>query len=82
MFQLSTVQKKKTAAFTKPGPGICAEQRGTGAVQAPGPWDTSGGPWEEGDGQDWSAATGWHIYRALYGFKRELIVRFRGGSNL
>lgn len=51
-------------------------------MQAPGPWGMSGGPWEEGDGQDWSTATGWHFYRALYGFQRELIVWLSEGSNL
>lgn len=88
MFQLSTVHThkqthtQKPAVFPKPGPGICAEKRRTGAVQAPGPWGMSGGPWEEGDGQDWSTATGWHFYRALYGFQRELIVWLSEGSNL
>lgn len=43
---------QKTAAFPKPDPGICAEWRGTGEVQAPGPWGTAGGPWEEADGQE------------------------------
>lgn len=50
--------------------------------QAPGPWGTTWGPWEEGDGQDWSRATGWHIHTALHGFERELNVRFSGCSNL
>lgn len=41
MFQLSTVHKEKeknTAAFSKPGPGICAEHRKMGQCrpQAPG----------------------------------------------
>lgn len=43
---------QKTAAFPIPGPGICAERRGTGEVQAPGPWGMTGGPWEEADGQE------------------------------
>lgn len=41
-------------------------------MQASGPWGTFRGPWEEGDGQDWSIATG--TFTELYGFKRELIV--------
>lgn len=52
MYQLSTVHKK-TAAFPKPDPGICAEWRETGEAQAPGPWGTATGPWEEADGQEW-----------------------------
>lgn len=44
---------QKTAAFPKPDPGICAEHRGIGALQAPGPWGMTGGLWEEAYGQEW-----------------------------
>lgn len=51
---------QKTAAFPKPDPGIALSGN---EAQAPGPWGTAEGPWEETDGQEWRCiATGWHSH--------------------
>ena len=56
MYQLSTVVytgKIKTAAFPKPDPVVFVLSEVGAEAPHSGPWDMStGGPWEEADGQE------------------------------